>query len=531
MFNPSYLMLSRHQIYYFRWPLPRTEPCKAPRYIRLSLRTREPYEALRLARALEYYASSFTTQAGPELMNHSEAKAIVTKYCQRMLEERKRQITDNGGLTPEQEELHQSVVAFAATNNELAEGGIEIIDSASIERLAKSMGINLKQGSPEYHLISEQYRKAMPAFSQELMRFGNEIQSFDFSPVVTPAVKATEGGTYTLSEMTKRFIDMEGGRWQENTLDEKLKHFQTLAEIIGPEFKVTDMNAETARMVRDTVARLPKNRNKIGKLRGLSLEQAMMVPGVSSIAPATLKKYIETYNSLFKWCVDESYIDKNHFANLRGVKDKRAKGDPKRQPFKNAQVLTMLAELDKREAGLAKKDYQYWGILIAAYTGARLNEIAQIELKDIQEEDGVWFFDMNDDGDRKKLKTAAARRKVPIHSALIERGLLAYSDKLRKEKKTRLLHELTYCRKSGYGKNLGRFFNEKFLPDLKLKRPELVFHSFRHTVNTMLRNEQVSLTVVQSVIGHERSGGASETYFGSGYTLPILKEAIEKVVY
>jgi integrase len=144
----------------------------------------------------------------------------------------------------------------------------------------------------------------------------------------------------------------------------------------------------------------------------------------------------------------------------------------------------MLHELDTRR--LAKKDYAYWGTLMGIYTGARLNEVAQIMLDDIRQEEGIYYFDMNDDGDDKKLKNAASRRRVPIHDALLSRGILEYAEKLRRQGRKRLLHELTFCRKNGYGKNLGKFFNTKFLVELGMKNKQAVFHTLRHTVVTRL---------------------------------------------
>jgi hypothetical protein len=50
MHNPAYLMLSRHKIYYFRWPVPK--PMRGDnrsRHVVLSLGTREPQEALLLS--------------------------------------------------------------------------------------------------------------------------------------------------------------------------------------------------------------------------------------------------------------------------------------------------------------------------------------------------------------------------------------------------------------------------------------------------------------------------------------------------
>jgi integrase len=164
------------------------------------------------------------------------------------------------------------------------------------------------------------------------------------------------------------------------------------------------------------------------------------------------------------------------------------------------------------------------------YTGARLNEIAQIDLADIRQQDGIWFFDLNDEGDDKQLKTRASKRKVPIHNELIRFGLLEHVDALRKQGKQKLFHELPNSVEHGRGRNLGRWFNEKLLPALNLKTKELVFHSLRHTVVTQLVNAHVPDPLVKALVGHSQQGVTYQNYFG-GHTLQVLNEAIQKLDY
>jgi len=61
---PTYLSLSRHGFFYLRWPLPLglCEPGKASD-IKVSLRTRERREALRLSRYLTYVADTLSSRA------------------------------------------------------------------------------------------------------------------------------------------------------------------------------------------------------------------------------------------------------------------------------------------------------------------------------------------------------------------------------------------------------------------------------------------------------------------------------------
>src|SRR6202007_280907 len=97
----------------------------------------------------------------------------------------------------------------------------------------------------------------------------------------------------------------------------------------------------------------------------------------------------------------------------------------------------------------AKKPHQKWGVLIAFYTGARLNEIAQLQTDDIVQQNGIWCFSFSDSGETQRLKNKSSRRVIPIHSKLIELGFLNYVKKIGKG---RLFPELSFHPKDGYGR-------------------------------------------------------------------------------
>ncbi|MTH62628.1 hypothetical protein [Paracoccus litorisediminis] len=67
--------------------------------------------------------------------------------------------------------------------------------------------------------------------------------------------------------------------------------------------------------------------------------------------------------------------------------------------------------------------------LIAAYIGARREEIPGLDCTDLIEEDGIWAFHLQTN-ELRRLKNKQSRRKVPIHEHLIELGLLAHRDRV-----------------------------------------------------------------------------------------------------
>lgn len=82
-----------------------------------------------------------------------------------------------------------------------------------------------------------------------------------------------------------------------------------------------------------------------------------------------------------------------------------------------ASLLPQSEKLPARHA-LARR----WVPWLCAYTGARVGEITQLRAGDIRQEEGIWVVHITSEAGA--VKTGKAR-SVPIHSHLIEQGILA----------------------------------------------------------------------------------------------------------
>ncbi|TDE41234.1 DUF6538 domain-containing protein [Antarcticimicrobium sediminis] len=87
------------------------------------------------------------------------------------------------------------------------------------------------------------------------------------------------------------------------------------------------------------------------------------------------------------------------------------------------------------------KDGLYWLPLIAAYTGARREEIAGLQPSDIREESGIPYFDIAENENR-GVKTLAGERRIPIHDRLIALGFLDHVEAMQRRKAQDLFPEL-----------------------------------------------------------------------------------------
>jgi integrase len=168
-----------------------------------------------------------------------------------------------------------------------------------------------------------------------------------------------------------------------------------------------------------------------------------------------------------------------------------------------------------------------WVTLIGAYTGARLEEIAQLRVADIQEHDGVWFFDIHD-GNGNSLKNKSAPRYVPIHSQLIAAGLLDYVAGLQKDSRLFPALKPRKSKNNKVGAVLSDEFRDRRL-GVGVVRDGVNFHSFRHTITNMFDKLGVSDTDAARVLGHKVDGISYSVYSHDGPGLKRLAKIVERI--
>ena len=221
-------------------------------------------------------------------------------------------------------------------------------------------------------------------------------------------------------------------------------------------------------------------------------------------------KKLERPSGMFKWALLEKRkwgIDANPFEGFGQSGDSATK----RRPFTPEELQALLKHPDftKRQF---KTTYSYWLIPLAVFTGARLGELAQLDLKDFVSVDGIDCIDVNDieaaedvevEGRRKRVKTKNAKRLVPIHPELIRLGLLRYVESLREKKQVHFFPELSRTRRDGPAQAASNWF-QRFRARVGITtKQETVFHSFRHGFITNLLDAGVTPYLVAPIVGHE----------------------------
>lgn len=153
-------------------------------------------------------------------------------------------------------------------------------------------------------------------------------------------------------------------------------------------------------------------------------------------------------------------------------------------------------------------------IVLAAYTGARIEEICSLKVEDVTED----AFNITD------AKTKAGIRAIPIHSK-IEAVVKRLKDN---SQDGYMLSGLTFNkygdRSNAIGKRFATFKNGLDFGDDKST------HSFRHSLITYLDDAGVQTTHIQDIVGHEKAGTTGKVY-NKPAPVSVLKLDIEKLVY
>lgn len=530
MQNPVYLTLSRHNIFYFRFPIPPAlHPQGKATDIRLSLQTRCPHEALRLARSLFTFGDIVIRNPIVHGMIYQDLRERLTEYFKDRLDLFRDRRAARGPLTEKEIQSYQNMMGDA---QEAASGYFDIYGMDYQDFFAEAMsktGVSYAPGTPEYDMFCKTYGQAFRDYCKTVLDINSRFGTFDYTDANPESRKALpKGRKKKLADTINQYMEEKQrlGAWRDKTAEGIRAQFDLLLEYLGPDASL-HMSSDTANEVKAMIMALPKYARSKEDFKKLTIRELIALEDVERMSATSIAKYLQTYSSFYDWAVKRKDTDENSFKNLV---EKTYNDEQVRDEFKPDQIKVMLDEVIHNRSGLIKSPYQKWGVLIALYTGARLTEIAQLELSDIKQIDGIWCFDFNDEGENKQLKNKASKRIVPIHSRLLELGILELAQQARDAGETRLLYDLPYHKKNGYGRNLSRWFGETFLPRLGMKTESLVFHSFRHTVITRLLQEGVEEAIAKKVIGHAVEGVMQKVY-AKGYKTSQLQDAVERLVY
>jgi hypothetical protein len=387
---------------------------------------------------------------------------------------------------------------------------------AQVEKAAKSVGLPLPLDAASYNEIREalelgernaRRHQIAKAAEQEIIAKMAEVDALaklTGDPAVPPMMTApakVEPLTETISQAAEAwFAQMQNdptAAVRENTLAGHRNFVRAFLEYCGGDIPLTSV---TRAMASDFLAKKSVRRSN-----------------------RTVNKYATTWAGIFRNARYRGrFTGDNPFEGL-----KRKAIGKKIDPFTMPELQTTF----KFEISPAKHSPATalpWISLIALYNGLCLEEIAQMDVADMHEQDGILVFDVHN-GARHQLKNERARpRLVPVHSALLSFGLLRYRDSLPRDG---LLFP-GLVRRASKGDKIGVRIGEMFGKHIarleisqkaKEEKRKVSFHSFRKNAGGAMERGGASESDAGRVLGH-----ALGMTFGT-YSRPVLERVQETV--
>ena len=463
---------------------------KQLRFIKIALKTKDPAEARRLVRLrsseVQAEFDEIERQLAAPIRDTASEAELVAVAC-RWLHDVERQAVGDKPWTVDRSEAEQRIedsqVREAALHGEAGEGDVSRL---TCEIMAQHR-LALRPDGVERATLFDLTRRAMIEHERrERERLAGRMLAASFDPVFA-SVGALNPPPPPAKALT---FDTLLTDWKaERTYYE----FQRALNRLAAHVKHSD----------------PR---RVTKADIVSWKTALIGDGKDE---KTTGNNLAAVRALYGWAQRNDHVAANPAVGV--VPAKKAGGKAPRLPFSDDEAKLILT------AARAQQGYRRWIPWLLAYTGARLEEVAQALTTDIREEDGHWILDVCL-GDGKVLKNEGSARLIPLHPALIEEGFLKY---VRGLKPGPLFPDAApdrFGRRGGTAtKVLGRWLRGLGITDPR----KVAGHSWRHRFKDLCRRFGVPKDVHDAFTGHMAGDVGSQ--YGLGFAVATLAEAISKL--
>jgi len=297
-----------------------------------------------------------------------------------------------------------------------------------------------------------------------------------------------------------------------------------LLGIIGNKI-ITDIDQEDIHAFKEGIRWWPAKANLKIEYRNLSVKDIIdrgKALGLAEPSGHTVNNHLAKLNKFFNKLVRQRKLK---YSPLEGItlRVNKQVGPIEERLFSQSELSTIF-DAKSYLIWVNGSPHRYWAPLFAYYTGARINEIAQLKLSDFETINGVLCIqirvgkDVGEDGlplgtVSQKVKGNASIRTIPVSPELVALGLKKYLEDVRSTGHPRLFPHLSpgVSIKNGRRQVLGyshglvpvfsKYLKTKGFPN------GVVFHAFRHTFVSVLHEQGASIEQIESITGHLDSSG------------------------
>lgn len=543
------------QVYYIRRAVPRELQPILGTLFKRSLGTKDlavakPRFTVALAESEERFAAARAQLAGESLITAKDAQQLASRWYQKELD----QMESSGDFTPylfaETEEGATSYV----TLNAFFEGDLS---GRAIERaLAPFISAALAEANlPPVEPASVPYSHLKKAFGAHLAQlsdiaYARHKGDWLKQPGVIPEAplshekeKLRKKTGKLVSELFADFskdklLNDGDNRTTRKTLNEYEGVITRFIEYVG-DLPVVEITRQVVTDYRVALSLMPSKGEGIRLLSAREQIAKAEAEGLPRLSDVTIKNRLRVLSSVLGFAIPLGVIQENPVVSS-GVTMRLAKAISKkglsrrRRDYTREEMKTIFSSpifsgvgwsMPRTDLGKAL----YWIPLLAAYTGARREELCQLFVSDIKRSpEGIPYIsilEVDEEDEERTVKNSGSRRAVPIHDDLIQLGFLGYVEGL--PTGGQLFPRLTKDAKGFYGKNYGKHWAKYLQKVVQLKTTATPSHGFRHAFKTLCREVRIPEDAHDALTGHSDGDRSVSRGYGQ-MPLGALAEELKK---
>ncbi|WP_288583021.1 site-specific integrase [uncultured Methylobacterium sp.] len=270
------------------------------------------------------------------------------------------------------------------------------------------------------------------------------------------------------------------------------------AQHVGTGFPASRIDKRAVREWKQALTKFPIKAAEVREFRGLSFKKivaANVTQKRPTLSDRTINKYLSGLGAFCQWLMQNGHLEINP---VDGMQLGKEKSKSKVRPFTteelvhvfNSPLFTGCLDGDQvhRRGQTRVLDHRYWLPLLSLFTGARMNELAQLLVSDVRQDRERWIIHVTREGDdTKSVKTKGSQRVIPVHSEIIRLGFLTYHSQRVVAGDRRLFPEILPDARKHLSGHFSRFWG-RYIERIGVKKDSSVnFHSFRHGMADALR--------------------------------------------
>ena len=277
----------------------------------------------------------------------------------------------------------------------------------------------------------------------------------------------------TLKEALEDFMDdrVLEGKWSDSSRKRAMSKYELFQAIVDPDgtLPVSALNVDLLTRYKKTLFGFPANRSKKAVYRDISLPvvladaEAGRIPQEDRLDQQTVTAHCQTVIAFMTWARDRALLPPTATSGVLRIPKKQLTEDSEtRDPFSIEDIQKLFSPELYLRAGVNRprgdtvgaSPSRFWVPLLGLFTGARLEELAQLHLDDLvlvnqtrnvrrlfpsdggggdgvsipRRPDELVCLHINKGKPFQKLKNAASQRYVPLSPVLIDDlGFLDYA--------------------------------------------------------------------------------------------------------